>query len=199
MRLAFDPDSHTYVDLDRNETLPSVSSMLERCGLKGNYDELPERVRRRIRERGKQVHQLTADYDHGAITLDALAGNWEYKPWLLAHVKAVQELRPSWLSIEMPIASEQYRYGVRPDRVAHIDKATSVVEIKSGSEEDWHGVQTALQCIALSPMLLLPPHLIRRYGWYLSKEGRCRVIEFVDRADFDQAFEVIARCCGTVR
>jgi hypothetical protein len=189
MRFAFDAGRHDYIDLDAGEVLPHITGMLEQAGLIDDRWYTEESC-----ERGQVVHRLTADYDLGAIE-DVRSVVSGFKPYLEAHVAAMRILRPQWAHVEEPLVSTRYRFGGRPDRVGLVYGAHSVLEVKSGALEAAHAIQTALQAILAGEELHLPPEAINRYGLYLTKAGKFKLEQFIDRGDFDEAHRIIARTC----
>jgi hypothetical protein len=190
MALAFNANRHEYIDLTLGEIVPHITGMLEEAGWIDARWYTEESS-----ERGRAVHQLTADYDLGAIA-DPRSVTSKYKNWLLAHVTTMAILRPTWRHVEVPLFSARHHYGGRPDRAGLVYAAESVAEIKSGAFEKAHGIQLALQAILVSEEVGIPPEFISRYGFYFSHKGKFGVEEFVDRRDFDEAYRIIRTCCG---
>jgi hypothetical protein len=190
MALAFDANRHEYIDLTLGEIVPHITGMLEETGWIDArwYTEDSS-------ERGRAVHQLTADYDLGAIE-DPRTVTSKYKGWLLAHVKVMAMIRPTWRHVEEPLVSRLHHYGGRPDRAGLVYAAESVLEVKSGAREKSHRIQTALQAILVGEEIGIPPEFITRYGLYLSGHGKAQLEQFVERRDFDEAYRIIRTCCG---
>jgi hypothetical protein len=201
-RFAFDANRHEYIDTDRGEILPHITGMLEQTGWKdGRW------YTQQSRDRGTAVHRLTADYDLGAVE-DINEVTSDYKGWLFGHVKGVKLVRPVWRSIEEALIHPVYRYGGRPDRVAEVYGAVSVIDIKSGAPGKDHPIQTALQAILVGHELNLPPESIQRYCWYLGQKtlrnrvtkeretvGTFKQEPYTDKRDFDEAYRIIRVCC----
>ena len=189
----FDADDHVYT-LD-NVIIPSVTQMLERHGLVSEAFYTEDSA-----ERGYQVHRLCAEYDLGGIE-DLSRCDSVYKTWLLAYVTFIQTVAPTWASVEEAFASIVYRFGGRPDRVGKVWGVESIVELKSGAMEPWHGVQTALHDILIGD---LPVGVRKRYGLYLMRNGTFRLVPHdgseprcsQGRRDYDKAYEVIRQCAG---
>jgi len=190
MPFAFNANTHDYFDLELRERIPHITGMLEETGWIDARWYTEESS-----ERGRIVHRLSADYDLGAIADPKLVTS-KYKGWLLAHVKAMAILRPTWTHVEEPLISRRHHYGGRPDRVGLTYAAQAVAEIKSGAFEKAHGVQTALQAILVEEDVGVPADYIVRYGLYLSATGHFKLEQFVDRRDLDEARRIIRRCCG---
>lgn len=186
----FEASTHEYITL-QGDVLPSITQMIRQCGLVNDRFYTATSC-----ERGSCVHRLTTEFDLGALARDDIPSvNSIYKGWLLAHIAAVDIIRPEWLHIEEPLVSAQYRFGGRPDRVARIYGAVAVVEVKSGVPEPAHAVQLALQCLLVAPEVNLPAESIVRYGLYLKGTGRFKFELFPNtRKDFAAARKVIKEC-----
>lgn len=182
----FEHAEHTYWVNDRQ--IPNVTGMLKKTGWidDTHYTE-------GARERGQAVHQLTSEYDLRALDVDRLVSPW--RGYVLGHVEAMKQLRPTWLAVEEPVVHPHYLFGTRPDRVMKAFKAVGVIDQKTGDPEPWHQLQTALQAIAVSWKYGLAPEAMERYAEYLTIAGRARVIQHPKRRDFDEAYRIINVCC----
>ena len=139
----FDAGVHRYTAGDTGEHLPSVTQMLKATGhIETTW------MTEAGRDRGTAVHALTAAYDLAALDLARCVS--PFKGYLMGHVHAMQVLRPELLAVEEPIVHPLYRYGGRPDRDVKIDGLRGVLEIKTGGQEDWHSLQTALLAILVA-------------------------------------------------
>ena len=183
----FDAGRHEYTALDTGERLPHITGLLEEAGLIDSrfYTEAS-------RIRGTAVHNLTAEYDLGA--LDVKSRPSLYRPWLLAHVKAMDQLQPEIIDVETTIAHPRIRFAGRPDRVLRMFGVLSVLEIKSGGPEKAHAIQTALQAMLASVAHDLPAEMFGRFALYLRETGGFSVVEFKDVGDFREARRVIRQC-----
>lgn len=188
----YDEDTHTYTDVATGELLQHVTGMMARDGIIDDRFFTEESS-----ARGTAVHDLTAGYDLEALALEDIWG--QYRPYLLAHDYAMTIAKKlgkaEILEVEQIHVHPRFRYACRLDRVERLYGAISVVEIKTGAEDESHGVQTALQAMACAEEYHLPPEAIRRWVLYEKPNGRARMRELKDRADFDRAREVIRRCC----
>jgi hypothetical protein len=144
-------------------------------------------------ERGTAVHGLTAAYDLGALELKTCVSL--YRGWLLGHVACVRHLRPTWLEIEEPSIHPEYLFGGRPDRVCVVFRTKTILEQKTGGKDKSHGIQTALQAILASAKHGLPPECWDRRVEYIRDNGKYKVEPHDKRADFDEAYRIIKRCC----
>jgi hypothetical protein len=184
----FDAIDHLYLDLHTEQEIPHITGMLQRTGW---VDDLW--MTEDGRERGQQVHRLTADYDLGALEPSTCVSR--YRPYLLGHVKAMSIIRPTWHHVEEPLVSTRYRFGGRPDRVGVLYGGAGVLEVKSGAFSRANQIQTALQAILVSDELGIPPELLLRFSLYLTQAGKFKLDANDDRRDFDEAYRIIKRCC----
>jgi hypothetical protein len=185
----FDAGPHAYIAVDTGETLQHITGMLEKTGWVDDLWFTEE-----SRDRGTAVHQLTADYDLGALDVQTCVT--PYRGYLLSHVAAMGILRPEILAVEEPIVHPVYRFGGRPDRVERIYQAVAVLEGKSGAKTKAHGVQTALQAMLVAVRTGLPVEAIARYCLYWQGNGRFKLEEHKDRRDLTEARRVVRVCCG---
>ena len=190
IQFRFTASTHTYVALDTGEELPHVTGMLTRTGW---VDE--EWLTEESCDRGTVVHQLTADYDLGAIE-NPRSVTSEHKGYLLAHVQAMRLAQLEVLAVEEPIVCPVWRFGNRPDRVVNDRGMLGPLEIKSGLPAKSHPIQTALQAIALEHKLKIPAELQQRLCLYLKPTGKFKLVEHKEQSDFAAAREILAACCG---
>lgn len=186
----FDHHTHTYTDVQTGEIFPHVTGMLQRTGWVDDTWLTEESC-----DRGHVVHQLTADYDLGAIEHPHSVTS-EHKGYLLAHVKAMELAQLTVLAVEEPIVDPVWRFGVRPDRTVDDRGMVGPLEIKSGDPTKAHPIQTALQAIALEHKLKVPAELQQRLCLYLKPNGRFKLVEHRERSDFAAAREILQACCA---
>lgn len=188
-RFAFAAAEHEYIDTMTGQTLPHITGLLQFAGLTPNERFYTEQAR----DRGSEVHRMTAAFDQGAIeNVSAVVSR--YKGWLQAHVDAMFRLLPNWSHIEEALIHEELRFGGRPDRVGSLAGCISVVDIKSGTpEKKAHAIQTALQAILVAPEVRLPPESIERYCLYLKPTGKWRLEPYRNRGDIFEAHRILAR------
>ena len=190
-RLAFrfDALNHEYVDIDTGLVFPHITGMLEATGWIDDTWYTEESS-----TRGTAVHRLTADYDLGALRVDACES--KYRPWLLAYVKATTMIQAKVLTVEEPIVHSKWKFGGRPDRKVRLLRAIGTFEIKTGQPEKSHQIQTALQAILIAEEERLAPEAVQRHALYIEENGKFKLKPHVDRRDFDEAFSVIHKCIG---
>lgn len=161
--LQFDTANHVY--LFAGERMPSVTEVLYAEGLidKTWYND-------GARTRGDYVAKATAMYDRGVLNIAALDDR--LRPYVNAW--ATCRLAMGWDKfrvIETPFYLPALRICGTPDRVWE----QTVIDIKAGQPEDWHGLQLvpygdAHNCTA-------------RVNVYLSADGKYRVVRRTDRGD----------------
>ena len=183
----FDAESHTY-HVEGRGIVPHITGLLERDGLVDDTWYTEESC-----ERGRAVHQLSAEYDLGALDVDDVV---DYRVYLLGHIHGMKILQPTWRDIEVPLVHPRHLFGGRPDRVGKIDGAVSVYEVKTGSPTKAHPVQTALQAILVAPIVRLPPESIQRYAGYVTDRGRCKIEHHKNRQDFIRARKILKEYCS---
>lgn len=182
----FDHVEHVYTVDGR--VIPNVTGMLQRTRWVD-----PTYYTDAVRERGRAVHQLTAEYDLGALDVSRLVS--KYRGWVLAHVAAMQALKPTWVAIEEPEVHPKYLFGTRPDRIGKIYRALSIVDEKSGLEDKSHPIQTALQAICVSWRYKLKPEMMPRFALYIREDGRYKLVPHTKRSDLEEAYRIIKECC----
>jgi len=180
----FDRERHEYTLVETGQVVPHITELLKRSGW---VDD--EWYTEEGRRRGSAVHDMTAQWDTGAMTTPPK--DHPYAPWLMAHIDAMQLLQPMFLAVEQPIVHPQYLYGGRPDRIARFRGVRCVIELKTGAKDKAHRVQTALQAILDAVDSKLPPHATARWMLYLQPTGRWKFEEHQDRRDFDEAYRII--------
>lgn len=188
----FDADTHEYTDLETGAVLPHITGMLQATGwVDDTFMTLESRTR------GSAVHDLTAQYDLGALDIKNLRSG--YKGWVEAHVSAVEVLKKTArlqiLAVEEPAVHAVLRFGGRPDRKVSLGAALGVLDEKSGPFAKSHPIQTALQAILIAPELNLPAEAVQRWALYLKANGRWSLDQHRSLRDFDEARSIIRRCC----
>lgn len=188
LEFRFDAANHEYTDVLTGEVLPHITGMLERTGWVDDRWYTEESS-----DRGTAVHRLTADYDLNALHVASCTS--VFRGYLLAHVKAVDILKPKMLAVEEPMVHHVLRFGGRPDRDMIAMKQRGVWEVKSGSPSKAHQIQTALQAILVAQEANLPPESLLRLCCYVKDKGKYSVVEHKERRDFQEALRIIRECC----
>lgn len=182
----YDDESHAYT-LDRIR-IPSVTEALV---LDGRIDKRfynPEAA-----DRGRRVHFVTEQTDIYAgrhpnknllpSCVDIQTSDIEGEA--LAYEKFCAECRPRFRTIERPFWNRERKIGGRPDRTLRelLDLVGGVLEVKTGTPQEWHGEQTA-GYVSLEPKRAGGP----RWVLYLFPTGRYKLELFKD-ADDHRKFE----------
>jgi len=175
--LYYDDATHRYYAGD-NEW-PSVTGIIKHAGHLSHL-----RASKRALAKGTSVHDWTVLIDQG--DLDDPTGGVDLASvpeWVRGEVKAYvdwrQWARPVWHLVEEARWHERWRFAGRPDRVGKfrgLPGEEGVMEIKTGSESRWHGLQTA------GYQLLTGGG--GRYVLYLQKNGRYAFRQHSDPGDY---------------
>lgn len=183
----FEESTHTYSDLT-GRPIPSITQLLKRAGYI-NTEWFTEAGR----DRGTQVHALTADYDLGVLSFDDLQTLVSpYRGYVLGWAQAMKLLSHEWTVIEEGIAHPTMKFAGKPDRGGIVFARPACNELKTGAKEAWHGLQVAMQCLLLESRLGCPAEQINRYATYLKPDGRFKIEQFKDRTDFARARKIVA-------
>jgi len=168
--LQFNPESHVYT-LD-GKTLPSVTTIIKEAGLIDTTWFTDGAA-----TRGTYVHQATELLDRDDLDETSL------DPALVPYVDAYKRFKADtgfYISgIEKRIHNATYGYAGTLDRVGKFpgDSIESIIDIKTGKPEKWHGLQLAAY------RLCLGNELRKRFGLYLSDSGIYRLERYTDRQD----------------
>lgn len=190
----FDEGPHHYILEQTGELVTSITGMLKVAKRPDGKPWVDDRwFDQASRERGDWVHAQTARYDLGLLENVADVRH-EHKGYLLAHVAAMQAVRPTILKVEEPGVHSVFRFGGRIDRVLLIQGLRSIWEIKTGDPEPSHQIQTALEALLESDSCGVPATSIRRRCCYLKADGGFKVKEHTDRRDHTEALNVLKQC-----
>lgn len=187
VRFNFDHVDHVYT-IEGGIARPHITGMLQHVGVIDDTWFTEESC-----DRGTAVHDLTAAYDLGALDPRSLVS--KYKNYVLAHVKAMQLLRPTQLAIEEPEMHPIYKFGGRPDRVLKAYNVLTVYEVKTGAPAPAHAIQTALQAILVAWRYGLEPRMLQRMAGYYKSSGSFSLDIHREARDFDRALSIIKECC----
>lgn len=166
----FDANAHAYY-LDGVE-IPHVTGILHTAGLTREYGGFHE-----AQWRGLHVHNACELYD-----LNDLDWNSVYPEWL-GYVKAWARFRDDTgfqpTLIEFQAHHPAFRYAGTLDRRGILDGRPVQLDLKTGTEEDWHRYQTAGYKLLRDDF-----KDDRRGAIYLSVDGTYRLVWHDDDADF---------------
>ena len=182
--VTFDAETHRYW-LEGNE-IPSVSRIIQ--GLKLTPPYYKSDRSQELMVRGTHVHTCTQYHDEGRLH----ERSWE--PEYHAFLEGWKAFRTIFggepIEIEKKVSSNQFRYAGTLDRVFKLPSPTdpnaeelAVIDIKTGSPSNWHGLQLAAYQIAYEEEGLNPMRLpVRRLAVYLT-ETDFKVREYRDPGD----------------
>ena len=170
--LVFDPERHAYI-LD-GRVIPSVTQILTAEGII-NGQWYTEDGRRR----GGHVHLALRYLDEGRLDEDSVTD--EVRPYLEAWGRFLSETGFICLQIERPFVCEALGYAGTPDRVGWMDgdKTLSIIDIKTGSPEPWHALQTAAYAVGIGK------RMAKRWSVYLRNDGNYRLVQYQDIDDIN--------------
>jgi len=136
--ITFDPVLHVYQLGDRR--LPSVTEILQALGIVRVYGSNTNNALR-----GKAVHEACCLYDSN------LLDESETSPEVMCYVNSwkqfIASTKPTVEMSEQIVWSDEYEAAGTVDRVLKFpDTRIVVTELKTGSERDWHRLQSAMYC-----------------------------------------------------
>ena len=154
--------------------LPGVTTIITR-GLGLTYDS-PEAA-----ARGTAIHEACAllDGSGDGSGLDWSSVPEEWYGYLHSWEKAKKWIGLGPCEIELPVRSNRYGYAGRLDRVSTL----ILVDLKSGSPEPWHALQTAAYLEAWRETIGRPRKFCTRMSVYLRENGTPAVQEHEDSTD----------------
>ena len=179
---SFDAADHVYRIGDVR--VPSITQLLK---LSGHVDD--RYYTEESRQRGTAVHELTKDFDLGALTLPSLDSL--HRGYVLGYIAACEALKPAWDQIEEPDVHPTFRFGGRPDRIGTVMGRQTVCEVKSGVKAKHHAIQVAMQTILISWRVGLAPEHWQRLCLYVRRTGRFSVEVHDNPRDFDEAYRIL--------
>jgi hypothetical protein len=169
----FDEKTHTYTE--GGVKLPSVTRIIRAAGLMPPFygDEPAMR-------RGTMVHRACEFHDEGDLdesTVDpAIAGYLDGWKKFRAETGFVASC------IEWRRAHPIYGYAGTVDRIGVFDGRPTVIDIKTGSFDDWMGIQLAAYEGLANSTVKIGRH--QRLGVVLTAEGKYSVLKFEERSDW---------------
>ena len=152
---------------------PSITFLLGYFGLRPDYERFGND---NSREFGKVVHAATALLDQDNL------GDYDLKidPWLHGYKKFLKVHQPRWIAIEKPFISFVWKFAGTPDRYGKFGKKNVIVEIKTGSSDDSHDLQTAAQQVLVEEFYKV--EVQERYTLYLLPDD-FRLVKHPNRFD----------------
>jgi hypothetical protein len=168
--IVFIEERHLYFDQD-NRWLPGVTMILEKTG-QMDYSFLSPPVRDAALKRGRDVHELTKEYDLG--TLDLSTVNPAYRLYLDAYCRFRRDYVFVPDLIEQIVVNRQYHFAGRLDRTGRLRDGTEIIlDIKTGEAPEAVPLQLAAYASCLEH-----PRSRRRRCVELRDTGRYKVLSF---------------------
>ena len=165
--LEFDRESHTYtVD---GVVYPSVTQVLMDVGLIDTTW-----FRKGSDERGTRVHWICeqADKDTGGMRLFLDESLEEYEPYLDAWEDFKEKSGFVVSQIELPLYSKTLGIAGTLDRVGFLNDKLTILDIKSGVKQKWHGLQVAGYKMILRRALNQCGYPVELRSVYIKKTGK---------------------------
>lgn len=169
-KVLFEPEAHRYFS-DGNE-YPSVTKIIDHFELSPDYERFGTDA---SRDFGKAVHRVCELHDKNDL------GNYDtaLEPYLNGYKKFLDHFKPKWQLIETPLMSKIWGFAGTPDRFGIIKKNT-LIDLKSGSAEPCHQIQTGAYKILVEENLKIKVR--ERLSLYLMPND-FRLIEHKNRCD----------------
>ena len=200
----FDPESHIYTRF--GVRVPTVSE-IARQGEPSFYSMDPGPL-----AKGRIVHSYTRvldwqkdHVDRARIIATAPPHVKVYAPELMAYAEFLTECEPHWSRTEEPetgsifINGVLYGFGGCADRLGYLKqsgKSLAVLDIKTGTPEPWHRVQTAGYDLLYRQGRVDREHTRTRYALYLKSNGRYALDTHREPGDFSQFAERLVSLYG---
>lgn len=180
--VTFTDGGHRYTFDDTGRLAVSVTEALK---LTGYLD--PSHYTDFGRQRGTYVHQALEYFDRGE--LDEAQLDPALAPYLDAYRAFLQQTGAApWDGIEVRLGDAARGVAGTLDRIG----AFGLLDIKSGGHEYWHQLQTASYALlAQSVGLILSARRVKRWGLYLTSNGRFDLRPHTDANDLKVAEAVM--------
>jgi hypothetical protein len=174
----YDDATHTYrID---GVVVPSVTQVLKEAGLVDDRWYTPEAC-----QRGRLVAVATELYDNDQLNWDAVPD--DIHGYVQAWIRFREDGPFEIIAREEERYSPTMRYAGTPDVTARWGGRPTLIEIKTGSNAAWHGLQLAGQ----NGLFDLE---YRRVVVLLKSDGKYWVTEYDDPSDWDAFRGALAVC-----
>ena len=158
--IKFDKETHTYSV--GGAVLPSVTQVLKGMGIINTKFYTED-----SRDRGTKVHDALEMLD-----LDMVEKSF-IEPDIEGYIRAYEQFKydvgAKVLEVEKIVTHEELWYAGTLDRIMDIGGKRVIVDIKTGSHEDWHNIQLSAYKLALGEKDIAMANL------YLTKRGKCNM------------------------
>ena len=165
----FNEEEHIYKE--NGHIYPSVTQILKRVGIIDTrwYSEASA-------QRGTNIHEIINRIGDKLDPLIFLDIDSEYTGYISAYARFLEDNNLVIIESENPKINFDYEYAGKPDIIGRLNNKKCIIDVKTGSQERWHGIQlTAYK-------LLLPKNNIQAlYGLYLQKDEKYRLVEYLDK------------------
>lgn len=143
-KVIFEQLEHRYF-LD-NKEYPSQSKIMKHFGMTPDYDRFGNDSSRNF---GTAVHKVCELYDKNDLgEFDPLL-----KQYLDGYKRFMDHYKPEWQLIEVPLVSKVWGFATTPDRFGIINKKTASIDLKTGTEEPHHEIQSGFHQIVIEENL----------------------------------------------
>lgn len=195
MQVRFDSARHAYYDAATNRRVPGVTQILTDEGLI-DYSFLDPDRRAQVLYRGRWVHAAAAiRFQRGRPLPRSISrGHAMYDGYLeaLESFHAAHSITP--MLIEQVVVNPESLYAGTLDLASIIDDWLVVLDLKTGDDEPWHRIQTALYRLALPYLpdyqFATDPH--RRATLHLRRDGNYAIQWHDDVRDLAWARALVA-------
>jgi hypothetical protein len=170
MNIKFNKDNHEYsVD---GVVYPSVTQVINNLGLIDTQWFKPEHA-----ARGSHIHLACQYLDEGCLDYDSL--DEEYKPYIDAYKRFLNDCKPEWVGIEQKIFHPIYKYCGTYDRSGMMFGNNITLDIKTGIYHHTHALQ-----LAGYEQTITDDKSSKRYSLYLSRDTTYKLIQHKERMDY---------------
>ncbi len=166
MALTFIEDSHEYKD--NGVVIPSVTQVMKTSGLV-NLDWVSDEILESKSDLGKKVHSATELYDKNDLNINEL--HPKLRLYLDGWIKFRKDYNFTPTEIELQLFHKLYKYAGRIDRVGNIGKDLVIIDIKSGTHQKTHEIQTAGYELLYNQDKKKADQIKKRFIVYLSEKG----------------------------
>lgn len=182
----YDPETHTYYLAGRR--VPGVTEILKAAGV---IDATFLRDEAALR-RGTIVHMCCELADKERVaqavmpSFQMFGDMGAYAGYLDAYKRFQHDHAPRYTHVEAGMLHATLRFGGRSDRICAdlCGQGPAILEIKTGHEAAWHGVQLAAY------QMLFPTG--SRWVVYLRPDGRYKLRRASDPADYGRFMQALA-------
>lgn len=151
--------------------IPSVTQVIEDVFPMSEF--IPKELLRQKADLGKKVHSTTELYDKGTLDenfLHPILQNY-LNQWVKFRKDYNVQFNLELLgeNIETMAYHSIYKFAGRIDRTCLVEKEKSIIDIKSGTEQKTHQLQTAAYSMLVNQSLDKKSQIKKRYAVYLSE------------------------------